>query len=243
MKRFLKITLIGLTFCLFHNLVSAQRVAGYMGKRFFVGIPISYMPNIYSFVNPEASINYNGKEKFYMVNAPKIGASFGFVSSNLRSLVLDVDVQNIGVTHDKYVSLNYNATPLNYDYGKSTLVSFKLRVQNAFQHCAPIGGYKGITLGVTSFSNSYINLKGDEIAAENEIDFSIGYAGGLRRVYKDRFVIDLGLEYNMFIKAIGNVFDFEGIDRLPEESVGRNAINKNGLNSILVCRAAVYVLL
>ena len=243
MKRLLKITLLMLFIGLTQYHAYAQRVAGYMGKRFFVGIPVSYMPNIYGFVNQEAKINYNGKNQFYMLNALKVGASVGLVTSNLRSVVLDVDFQNTGVAKESSSYYNFNGTPSNFVYGRSKLISYKLRVQNAFQHCAPVGGYKGITLGLTTFNNSYINEQGVEVTTADELDFSIGYAGGLRRVYKDKIVVDLGLEYNMFVRAIGGIFDFESEDKAPEETVGNYAIKKNGLNSIIVCKAAIYLLL
>lgn len=243
MKRFLQIISICISFCLIQNRAQAQRVAGYMGKRFLVGIPVSYMPNIYGFFSSDNNVNYKGNSPLYIFYPPKIGASIGFVSSNLRTLVLDVDFQNIGVRQIGPGYTSNNAATTDFRYGRSKLVAFKLRIQKAFQHCAPVGGYKGLTLGLTSFNNSYINDSGAEVALDGNIDFSVGYAGGIRRVYKDKIVLDLGVEYNMFFKAIGNMFDFESIDKTLQENVGTHAINKNGLNSILVCKAAVYVLL
>lgn len=243
MRRILKLSVLCFYFCFCATNLSAQKVAGYMGKRVFVGIPISYMPNIYGFVNESANINYQGKSQFYMIHAPKIGGSIGLVTSNLRSWVLDVDFQNIGVLSNSEIDYNPYPSPPNFAYGRSRLTTYKIRIQNAHQHCAPVGGYKGMTFGLTTFNNSYFNEQGSEIAAENTLDFSIGYGGGLRRVYKDKIVLDLGLEYNMYIKAIGSIFDFDSMDKALNESVGDYAIKKNGLNSIIVCKAAIYLLL
>jgi hypothetical protein len=47
----------------------------------------------------------------------------------------------------------------------------------------------------------------------------------------------------MHLKAISNLFDFEMDSKPSRELVAHYATNKNGLNNILVCRAAVYLLL
>ena len=239
MKRFSLIFFLSISLCLIQNMVTAQRVAGYMGKRFFVGVPVSYMPNLLGLLSDD--VNYNGKSNFYMINAPKIGASVGFVASNTRSIVLDVDFQNIGglfVDPD-----NYASSPTDLLYGRSKLVTYKFRFQKAFQHCAPVGGYRGITLGLTTFNNSYMNVGGDEQAADRVIDYSFGYAGGLRRVYKDKIMLDLGLECNFSFKTIGAFIYTETLYKTNEQKVGNYAIIKNGFNNIIVCRAALYLLL
>ena len=239
MKRFSLIFFLSISFCLIQNMVLAQRVAGYMGKRFFVGVPVSYMPNLLGLQLED--VNYNGEHRFYMINAPKIGASVGFVASNTRSIVLDVDFQNIGGT---YMKPNvFSSSPTDLLYGRSKLVTYKFRLQNAFQHCAPVGGYSGITLGLTTFNNSFINVRGDVQPADRTIDYSLGYAGGLRRVYKDKIVLDLGLECNFSFKTIGALIDTENLYETDEQAVGTYAIIKNGVNNIIVCRAAVYLLL
>jgi hypothetical protein len=234
---FIIISLLGL------QKVQAQNVAGYMGKRFFVGIPVSYMPNIYGFVNEDTNIDFKGNSQFYMLNTPKIGGSIGYVVSNLRSIVVDVEFQNMGVNNNPDFEIINGQIVNEYLYGRSRLSSYKLRMQKAFQHCAPIGGYRGITLGLVNFNNSYIDKSGNEVDLGKTTDYSIGYAGGLRRVFKDKIIVDLSLEYNMHLKAISNLFDFEMDSKPSRELVAHYATNKNGLNNILVCRAAVYLLL
>jgi hypothetical protein len=168
---------------MFLQKAQAQNVAGYMGKRFFVGIPVSYMPNIYGFVNEDTNIDFKGNSQFYMLNTPKIGGSIGYVVSNLRSIVVDVEFQNMGVNNNTDFEIINGQIVAEYLYGRSRLSSYKLRMQKAFQHCAPIGGYRGITLGLVNFNNSYIDKSGNEVDLGKTTDYSIGYAGGLRRVF------------------------------------------------------------
>jgi len=244
MRKLNRAVFIIISLFLLQKLQAQNNVAGYMGKRLFLGVPVSYMPNIYGFVNEDANVNFKGNQHFYMLNPLKIGASIGYVVSNLRSVVIDVDFQNMGVTDKpEFSSFNNVGVGTGFWYGRSSLTSFRLRMQKAFQHCAPVGGYRGITLGVVNFNNSYFDKSGKEVELANNIDFSVGYAAGLRRVYKDKIMLDLSLEYNLHVKAVGNIFNFDMEDMPTREVIGDYAISKNGLNNIIVCRAAVYLLL
>lgn len=243
-KTILYLFLFGLN-QLFFQSVSAQRVAGYMGKRTLLGLHASYMPNLYGLLRPGSGINYNGESQFYMLNPLKFGVSAGYVVKNHKTIVLDVEYQRMGV-------LNYNFDPYSYspsdalmrevDVTRSTLLALKLRFQNAHQHCAPAGQYGGLTLGYTQFNNSYLDIFGKTKDAGSDYDWSIGYAGGLRRIYKDKLVLDLSLEYNLNMRAVSRFIKSELNETSLNENIANVAIYKNFLNNILVTRAAVYYL-
>ncbi|MCG9880352.1 MAG: hypothetical protein MH472_07110 [Bacteroidia bacterium] len=236
--------IVGSISCLSNN-VFAQKVAGYLGKRGIVGATVLYMPNIYGLFNGAASsINSKGESQFYMFNPPQVGVSLGYVTSNIRTMVLDATFQQVGVYGKNDID-SYGLGNADFSYSKSSMFNLKLRFQKAFQHCAPAGSYRGLTLGFTQFNNAYLNNNKEEIDAGSAIDFSIGYAGGFRRIYKDKYVIDLSLEYNLPILMFGKLIESEDYYS-PEEiklSTARAALIRHGLNNILVTRAAFYILL
>jgi hypothetical protein len=232
------LTFIFITYC--YAVASAQRVSGYLGKRTFVGTSIVYIPNVFRFGNSSAGIDYRNISKFYMLNSLKYGLSVGYALNNDKSLIVDLDYQRLGLLDNTASEIRGSYDPLDFLYARSTAIGLKVKVQNSVQFCAPIGAYKGLSFGLHQYNNSYLNTQKEEKYFSPVYDASIGFTGGVRRVYKDKFMLDLGVDLNLHIRLIGSMLM---ADDDIEKIAKKYAIRKNGYNNILSCKAALYYLL
>lgn len=219
---------------------SAQRVAGYMGKRTFVGASVIYIPNVFSFGNAAASIDYNSNRKFYMRNSLKYGLSAGYTLSNDKSLVVDLDYQRMGLVDDGASELSRYYTKDEFTYARSIALGLKVKIQKAVQICAPIGSYQGISFGLHRYQNSALNAQNNVIVFSPVYDASVGFTGGVRRVFKDKFMIDLGIDFNLHLRLFGAIL----MDESDIEKIARKySIRKNGFNNTVSSKLAFYYLL
>lgn len=240
MKSFFGFILTLLLCVIFHQNSMAQKVAGYLGKRTFIGATVNYIPNVFCLGNPASAIDYKNKSKFYMLNPVRYGISAGFAVKNYKSIVIDLDYQRMGLFDNTASEITNYYGNLDFLYARGTMLNLKVKMQKALQHCAPIGAYSGMTFGMQRYNNSYFNTKNEVFDFKPVYDASIGFNGGVRRVFKDKFMLDLGVDFNLHLRLIGSVL-------LPEENIEeiakRYSIRKNGYNNILSCRAALYYLL
>ena len=236
-----KVILLFLAFCAqLYPIYAQKKVAGYLGKRTFFGASINYMPNIFSLSNGLVDVNYRNKQRFYVFHPMKYGVSAGYVLSNINSIQLDFETQRMGVLDKQHPILPYTYDNADFVYARTNINSIKLKFQGANQHCAPIGTYIGLTAGFLSFNTSYQKLDGSFVDLKRYSDFSFGYNGGIRRVFQDKFMLDLSVEGNVHIKLLGAAALPEGS---LENNIIKHSIRKNGLNNIFTCKAALYYLL
>lgn len=228
--------------CSIHGNAQSKKPAGYMGKRIFVGIPVSYSPNLAGVIDNPKLINKEGIEKFYMLNPIRKGISIGYVIADYRSLVLDVETQKFGISNqpmdpDRFM---VNVPTITYDYSVATATNFRLRFLGNSRNCAPVGVYGGPVAVFVLIDTEVRTYNGLSQNTGTIWDAGIGYNGGFRRIFLDKVMIGISIEYNFLVRSLP-FFISESEDYNAE--VQKHAVYKNFLNNFVPCRFALYYLL
>lgn len=196
------------------SIVSKAQVAGYLGKRFIVGVGNSFAVNLkplYLLDNPETT--YLG---------PVITNAFNieYVISNRRSLCFSVRQFTRKIENRYYPSTNFNV--VSYGFEKFHLFNYSIGVKRFSKRgIAPLGfytkwegyyingwmDYSPYSLPVSTF-NSYelVQYEGGKIKF-----FGSGgaYSLGKQRIFKDKFVLDYGVRSTVMVVLFNSANEYE----------------------------------
>lgn len=214
------------------------QIPGYMGKKVYTGIEMSYSPNYAYFEKESYLANYQGKQSpNFLFNAPKIGFNLGCVVSRLTCFEVAVNYTRTGL--EPYGS-SPNRKPLvgESDYTRFSAVSFHLRLKPGIDHVAPIGMFVGPVFNIHKVQSESV-YQGVSTPVEYSMLGSFGLTYGIRRVIKDQFLLDISCEivknfrFEKEHPYYGNDFD---------TWVHNDAIQKIRINSVFTGRLGIAYL-
>jgi hypothetical protein len=219
-----------------------------MGKKFMFGISGCYSPtysNLLMF--DRTTVNYDGEEINRFLAPLRLGGGIKYVITENKTLQFDIYYQRIGVSTSSKNSGAYNydpegvtqGNPFKYARASFTTYSFGLTKSLA---TAPVGRYFGSNVVLILADVESIDTYNNVYKTGNALDFGLTSEYGIRRVFKDKIVLETGVNLSIYFRGVAGFVTKESNNSAADRMISK-ALFANFINNFCTLKLGIYYLL
>lgn len=231
-----------LLFCIKAN----AQVSGYLGKKTIVGLNFGLLSNYSSYLADVTQINYSGAERTSFFSfTPSYGLSIKQVINQNNSLDFSYSRSRNGIykalTFDDQISYSHLTGNNLFDFQNGVFNVYTLAISNS-DAASPMGLYNGLGISLMNAKMKTVDVNGNEYKLDNYVDYGIYLSGGLRRVYYDKLLIDMGIDVNLFAYNLAQNFFNRNTSSSTGSAESIDYARLIFLNNLISCRVGVNYL-
>jgi hypothetical protein len=233
---------------LFISNICLGQAPGYMGKKFMFGVSGCYSPTYSNLlIFDRTTVNYDGEEINRFLAPLRLGGGMKYVISENRTLQFDIYYQQIGVSTSSKNSSSYNNDPDGvtkgnpFKYSRASFVTYSFGLTQSVA-TAPVGRYFGSNVVLILADVESIDTDNNVYKTGNAMDFGLNSEYGIRRVFKDKIVLETGLNISIYFRGVAGFVTKESNDAAADRMISK-ALFANFINNFCTLKLGVYYLL